>query len=398
MIRQGAVAKGPRLYFPLYHGGMCNVLMSLDNAVALAHLSGRTLVPYNARPLDQGHYRPIVAGRDFDRQATVLDLFDVPVPVSFECYTQREIQVRAMRRLPCGDFSGSAFHVSGQTSGMPTWVYEFLNGRDPARLFSFDAPAARATALAIEAPTLAMHSYFLCLEPAARAGINRLLSRIEAKEPYRLLAKSIAAGIGRFNALHVRRGDFVHARFTPRVAQITPSEIIENTEVHFDRDTPLAILTDSPADTAFFGPILSYYRNAVLLDKMLLDEPAIRRRLSVLPFHDNAVLSLMAQLIATHAETFIGTLCSSYTAFIQRRRGFIRGDRRFLYAYNDFGAHVRYQDCQLQETRPGRFSWNRSPLPIAPRHYSWCREWPEVFDGLEFPAGARKSPELPPDT
>src|SRR3989344_4750676 len=97
-------ATGRRLYFKLYHGGMCNMLMSLDNGVALAHLSSRTLIPFNARPLDQGHYRPLVPRRDFIRCASVLDVFDVPVPISLECYPQEKIGVRALRRVSCGDF------------------------------------------------------------------------------------------------------------------------------------------------------------------------------------------------------------------------------------------------------------------------------------------------------
>ena len=103
--------------------------------------------------------------------------------------------------------------------------------------------------------------------------------------------------------------------------------------------------------------------------------------------HDNSILSLLAMIVATHADTFIGTLCSSFTAIIQRRRGITRGDRRFLFASNDFGKYVRFQHCQFEETRSGRFSWNRAPLPIGSRHHAWCREWPEVFEGIEIPQG-----------
>src|SRR3970040_313747 len=105
-------ATGRRLYFKLYHGGMCNMLMSLDNAVALAYLSNRTLVPFNARPLDQGHYRPLVPLRDFTRYASVRDVCDIPVPFSLECSPQEKISVRAMSRLACGDFSDAPFCVS----------------------------------------------------------------------------------------------------------------------------------------------------------------------------------------------------------------------------------------------------------------------------------------------
>ena len=384
---KAATAKGRRLYFKLYHGGMCNMLMSLDNAVALASLSRRTLIPFNARPLDQGHYRPLVPRRDFIRYASVLDVFDVPVPVSLECYPQEQISVRAMRRLPCGDFLDAPFCISREKTRLEPWLDEFLNNRDAASLWGFDVPESNAAALVIDAPTFAMHSYFLCLEPSVRAEINRLLARIEPKAPYREAARKIAARFGRFNALHLRRGDFVRAGFTPRAASVTPQEVLGNIEEFFDRDVPLAILTDSPEDAAFLGPILAHYRQGFILDRFLLDDSGCRELFAELPFHDNSILSLLALLVATHADTFIGTLCSSFTAMIQRRRGITRGDRRFLFAANDFGDYVRFSHCQFEETRGGIFSWNRAPLPIASRHHAWCREWPEVFEGIEMPTG-----------
>jgi hypothetical protein len=380
-------ATGRRLYFKVYHGGMGNMLMSLDNAVALAYLSRRTLVPFNVRPLDQGHYRPLVPLRDFTRCASLLDVFDIPVPVSLECYPQEEINVRAMRRQPCGDFSEAPFCVSIEKTRREPWIYEFLGGRNPTSLWSFDLPGNNAAAVAIEAPSLAMHSYFPCLEPPLRAEINRLLARIEAKAPYREAARKIAARFGRFNALHLRRGDFVRAGFTPRAASVTPQEVLGNIEEFFERDVPLAILTDSPDDQAFLGPILAHYGQGFILDRFLLDDPRCRELFAELPFHDNSILSVLALLIATHADTFIGTLCSTYTAIIQRRRGIARGDRRFLFAYNDFGEYVRYRHCQLEETRDGTFSWNRAPLPFAPCHHAKFREWPEVFEGIEMPKG-----------
>lgn len=381
-------AMGRRLYFKLYHGGMCNMLMSLDNAVALAHLSGRTLVPFNARPLDQGHYRPLQPNRDFVRYASLLDVFDVPVPVSRECYPQESIDVRALRRLQCGGFLDAPYCISREKIVLESWMDEFLNKRDVAALWDFNVPGGNAAALAIEAPSLAMHSYFLCLEPPLRAEMNRLLARIQAKPPYQEAARVIASRLGRFNALHLRRGDFVRARFTPRAASITPQEVLGNIEEYFERDVPLAILTDSPDDMAFLGPILDHYRQGFILDRFLLDDAGCREILAGLPFHDNSILSLLAMLIAIHADNFIGTLVSSFTAMIQRRRGIERGDRRFLFVANDFGEHVRFRHCQFEETRHGRFSWNRAPLPISPHHHGWCREWPEVFDGIEVHGAA----------
>lgn len=370
------------LYFRLYFGGMSNVRMSLDVGVALAHLAGRTLVPYNVRQLDLGHSQPLVAGQDFRRHATIFDLIDVPVDVDRRYFFSDDTHGFQARLLYEGSFIHSTFYFPESLSLGAPWVREFVNGRSQARIFTLDAQAQAADALCIGGRTLAMYSYFLCLEPALRKRVYALLAQIDAKKPYRDLATSIAGELGTFNALHVRRGDFVTKRFTPRSAVVTADEIIRNTANILDRHIPLVICTDDPYDDSFFAPFSQHFKELIFIDRLLVEDSAYATRLRELPFHDNAVIALLSQLLASHARNFVGTLFSTFTALVQRRRGLRYDDPRFLYAYNDFGDHVTYRNCAFSEVRAGRYSWNRLALPLAPEHLSWCREWPEVFDGL----------------
>jgi len=370
------------LYFRLYFGGMSNVRMSLDIGIALAHLTGRTLVPYNVRQLDLGHSRLLSAGSDFRYYSKIFDLMDIPVNVDNRLFfTDRTSEIDA-HLLYEGSFVHSVFYYPDSLGLKSPWVRDFVNGRDDGKVFTLDKQASQAEALCVGGRTLAMYSYFLCLKPVLHKTVNKLLAGVDAKQPYRELAARISEKLGAFNALHIRRGDFVAKKFTPRSAQVTADEIIRNTADILDRNDTLLICTDDPNDEAFFEPFRKHYRKLVFIDRLLVEDREYADKLRELPFHDNAVVALMSQLIASHAVNFVGTLFSTFTALVQRRRGLLFGDQRFLYAYNDFGDRVSYSGCVFHEVKEGRYSWNRLALPLAPEHLSWCREWPEVFDGV----------------
>jgi hypothetical protein len=100
--------------------------------------------------------------------------------------------------------------------------------------------------------------------------------------------------------------------------------------------------------------------------------------------HDDHAFSVLVQQVASLAETFVGTLFSSFTSQIQRSRGAF-GDPRCLYCYNDWSYHPRiaFERCEFMATRSGPYSWNRIQFPVDPRAYSWLRVWPEAFRDVQ---------------
>ena len=101
-----------------------------------------------------------------------------------------------------------------------------------------------------------------------------------------------------------------------------------------------------------------------------------------LPYHDDTILGLVTQLVAARAECFVGTLYSTFSALIQRLRGYLNRKPEFLYCYSDWEPElVPFQLCEFLPLRDGPYSWNRIPYPVCPSVNSWFREWPESFDG-----------------
>ena len=145
------------------------------------------------------------------------------------------------------------------------------------------------------------------------------------------------------------------------------------------RDDPLVVCTDGSSREELFGPVQAYFREVIFLDRYLREDPASRTLLSQLPRYDEAVDALLAQLIASKADVFAGTLFSTFTTLIHRLRAFERQESNFLYCYSDFHSPlVHFERCEFMPVDDGPFTWNRIRYPVSPDAYSWIREWPEA--------------------
>src|SRR5262249_10311390 len=147
------------------------------------------------------------------------------------------------------------------------------------------------------------YSYFFYLDERRRRQVIDLMKRLRPKRPYLELADRIAASFGSFNAIHLRRGDFVTNELSrkkiSRAASISGQEIVANLASRMNRDDPLVICTDGSSRDEIFGPIQKYFRETVFLDRCFREDAAIRTMLSELPRDDEAVLVLLTQLVAS---------------------------------------------------------------------------------------------------
>jgi hypothetical protein len=201
------------------------------------------------------------------------------------------------------------------------------------------------------------------------------------------LAQRVAAQLGVFNAVHVRRGDFKKT-FGRTTLLRQPREALAVLDYNFSRGDRLVILTDE-RDDPFFAAIIEAYPDSVFLDHFLLDE--MGQEFRDLPHHDSIALAYLCQLIAAHSRDFIGTMTSTFTSLIQRWRGNRGLDERFKFLWNELpapdaelvrgateindGVPMR-PDGTMVEQFEGPYSWNR----YDPRlNSAWMREWSESF-------------------
>jgi hypothetical protein len=239
--------------------------------------------------------------------------------------------------------------------------------------------------------TLGYYSYFFYLDEARQREVVELMRRLRPKRPYREAADRIAAGLGSFNAVHLRRGDFRRDWWAQtglkRAASVNGQEIVANLASRMDRNDPLVICTDDSSCDELFGPIQKHFRGVIFLDRYLRESTDMRQLMAQLPRDDDMVEILLTQLVASKARVFAGTMFSTFTALVHRLRGYARQEPNFLYCYNDFlSPLVRFERCEFLPVDNGPYSWNRVRYPVPPDTYSWFREWPESYDTMAAPA------------
>lgn len=167
------------------------------------------------------------------------------------------------------------------------------------------------------------------------------------------LAKEIATSLGAFHAVQVRRTDFILHHPSVDTATI----LQQLTEVAPAGST-LVIATDDP-DRRFFDPLSTRYTVQFGMDLIKQMAP------SHLPVNH---FPCVEQNLCALAESFTGTRWSTFSAYINRLRGYHRiGDTRIRFTD---GTHHRIRDT---EGWP-QFSWQ-----TACRHGEalWGREFQE---------------------
>ncbi|OJY47102.1 O-fucosyltransferase family protein [Pseudonocardia sp. 73-21] len=392
-----------RLFFPGYYSGYSNNRMSLDIAVVLAHLTGRVLVPYRFRmprrhPIDPDDDRVLAP-------MVVPDLFDLPVTSSDEHLLKTWVSVPDVARWDWEPIYESVICVGPVPPRDDAQFAAFRNGRSHVHTIGSIATDDRDLHITTEA--LGNYSTSFYLEDERRHEVADLMRQVRPKQAYRDAADRITAGLGTYNAIHLRRGDFLtnelSRRGISRAATTHGWEVVGNLAAHMNRDTPLVICTDGTAGEEIFGPIQRHFRHSVFLDQHLREDAAARDCVRSLPQRGEAVDALLTQLVATKAHTFAGTFFSTFTGLIHRMRGFVDPHAEALYCYDDFQSPlVRFDHGAFLPVDDGPFTWNQVRYPVSPDAYSWMREWPEAWRPEQLAAGVAPCPDatlnLPADS
>lgn len=384
-----------QLYYTNYQSGksgLSNGIMSVECGVVLAFLTKRFLL------LD-GNVSPpaniVSYGRRVDNSSPsrVTDLIDIPVPWSEP--DERELGQLASAELTEHSLMDCMFYMPGTVDINSPDAVDFARGR--SHWLCETEQLAQVPLLRVSeqpmAPgrehhrhNLCFYSYLFYLDDETRRAVYQLLTRMQAQQPYADLARRVAADLGDFNAVHMRRGDF-KVTYGVTVLDRQPWEAIDAMDHHFNRDQRLLICTDE-RDDPFFDEIKTTWPDHVFVDHHILDNYG--REFAALPKHDSLALAYLSQLVAAESSDFIGTMTSTYTAMIHRMRG-NRGKReQFKFLWNELpepgellerGRHpvsecVPLENGIMVPEFDGTYSWSRFTRLLNP---AWMREWPESF-------------------
>ena len=378
------MTSGRYLLYKDYQSGLCNEVLSVELAVGIAHLTGRSLVYYGSA----GDDRTLVPVPnqlwtsppsrthliDNARTPTILDLLDeFPVPSLTYAQFRGRTAAGALR----------THHAKVRLVGSV-----FVDPKatvDKAALAEFAGERAvisdrEEEILLLDDTNLGYYSRVFFDPPPS---FHDAMAGVVARKPYRDLAAEICRALGPFNGVHVRLNDF--RKFLPYRGLDYPLEILKNLAANLPADELLVISTDESENAEFFAPILEHFPRHVFVDHLIVRDFAEAFR--ALPFTDEVTLAWMSNLVLRGANEFLGTPGSSFSGLIQRYVALAQAEhdlfaspRAFKFTYPGSATmDVPFEDGAYLETRPGRYSWTRLGWSMEEETKSWYREWPEAI-------------------
>ena len=370
------------LLYKCYSGrwiGISNTLMSLELAALFAGLTERLLILVDNHP--PRFVSPPLDQMLHVRLSRVTDLIDLPI-------AQRGTEVSYIptagrRPLASSALYRSVFYYPEDLDIESNDFRDFRQGR--TSVFTYGHELRDISVIELTQPTLGLYSSMFYVDSRYRTKLHAILRGFLPKRAFAQLAARVASSLGSFNAVHVRRGD---AKLHPGMstAKRQPAEVIERLDANFDRSKCLVLLTDDRQDP-FFRDLLLCYKNCVVLDQYIVEE--FRQEFFDLPFCDATSLAFLFQLVAAESDDFVGSMTSTFTSQIQRRRGNLGRAETFKFLWSEIPPFTYDSRGRLQTTSVplasngemirmfgGPYSWNHYHRAMDP---SWWREWSESF-------------------
>ncbi len=349
-------------------GLLTNVRMAVEIGVGLAHLSDRRLsIPFDT-PIPPAPVSPI-ADSEKGQPSRVVDLLELPLavvpPEEWSELDQAAAEVHDWDTIGHG-----VCLVDGPADLDDPVLRDFLNGRKRV----WTTPASPAEIVRIEGRLLSFYSYFFFASGPSRRNLHAILRGVRPRRPYRELGARIARGLGRYNAVHIRRSDLTIG--IPAYDSVTPEQIAANVSGLLPADDRLLVCTEMEGSDELFDPLRARFADIVFANDLILGEH--RHEFFDLPRHEDNALGLITQEIAKHADRFVGTMGSTFTAMIQRQRLLDDPTSRFVYTADFTPDGPTFDRGEFRDIRDGAFSWNRIALNMSPDVLAWFREWPEA--------------------
>ena len=333
------------LHYHIYNKGnvgMCNILMSLENALIIAKLTNREKIVF------------YLEGKKISNsKKSIFELYDINFNIEVVYETDVELNIPKLKY----SLGGSLFYYKDYPN--KNFINERVNLLD---LSDYESLEEFGT---LDDNTLSFYSYLFYLGDR-RGEINEWLKRsLPPKNKYLSIVNDITdkhCSIV-YNSVHIRRGDYLE------VSGIQDKKILDfldRLKNNFAYNIQLLVHTDEN-DKDYFLELTKNYNNLIFIDDI------IRLEYSSL---DRSEVGLISLLIASHSNNFVGTMMSTFTSFIQRYRLYNNKieEFKFLYPQNysikldRFGRFFREPYCE--------YIWGSTYIPKDLKDSSyWFREW-----------------------
>jgi len=348
------------LHYNVYESGkvgMCNILMSIENALLIAKLTNRDKIIFYCK---HGIFNS-------ESGLTIFDLYDIK-------YNYEVVKEDVNTSIPKLQYD---LHTSCiYNNDEPT--KDFLNGR--TNIININDYKELQQFSTFNSSTLAYYSYLFYFSNSNQRKILQdwLKETLTPKEQYLNksleIVKSLKNVYKGFNSIHVRRGDYLYT-------QNTKNKSIEAKDFNltFPTDELLIINTDEK-DLSYFDSLKEKYPNIWFIDNSLSG--------------DTVEKGLVSLLVSSYSNDFIGSMFSTFTGYIQRYRMYngLKEDFKYLYSQRD---NLKLVNNRLPEDSFGENTWIRNKLPDDLKQIAfWFREWQESYYQESFSQMVRVVPDF----
>lgn len=347
--------KDKYISFDPWWGGYSNIRMSYEIAAAIAHVTKRKLIlPHRIYCLFLSQWEEKDTWIDmfstldkslFTENFECVDYEDVPEYAHLESNQQYFDGIEEVAKVICfGDEDNF-----GPMNGPDTRYFlhcgytdksdfdEFANGRTGINLDLEDR--------FIHFPrNLFGHFYYhvYANSPKERNILkDRMNKGIQYHSMYFDIANDVASKIGDFDAVHIRRNDFLSVRKDH--AEQQTQNIVKDLEGRVRPDRPLYVATDE-RDKSVFDDFRKHYE-LVFFDDLNID----------LQSHE---IIMVEQIICSKADTFLGSFLSTFSDYINILRG-QSGKKDFHREGTNFNR--------------GKFEYDRFPWLVD--EWGWDKTW-----------------------
>jgi hypothetical protein len=316
--------------FSPYSAGLCNVLLSLEVAIAISiTLERKLIIPPKVKVwkpscTDVGHefldIYHILDKETIHKNVDCIDFYDVPEFVGFYEQMASEISYTKNISKVIPSVHEVFFGPYNYKDNCPTTLIDpdlviygrkslgkdfkkFVNGRNLLNLWN-----NKSKFIHFENNLFSLHWYSVYPgEEKERNHVKQIINKsLTYNKRYYQLAEKVFNSIGKYNSVHIRRNDFKEFAKEFQSNIDSKNKLLEKLKLFFDTDIPLYIATDEN-DKELFEEVSKHYK-IYFYDDFEYDLEEL----------DQAIVE---QLICSNSELFYGTYLSTYSARINIIRG-----------------------------------------------------------------------------
>jgi len=339
--------KNKIIYWKIHTAGLINQMMSIETGAGISFMEKTPIYFYKTKVDGRRTIHPsgIIPEKrkklyDGTKMPSIFDLIDIPKDIKYTVNDENDLP--QSKKINCIEFNDILGYYYKCSDGIHE--KEFAENR---RVIEKD----QYKNLHFNKFAFAFYSRFFYNRPRE---LDFFFNKLSFKQPYQILARTIAKNIGSFRGMHIRLTDHADKYDS------NPENISQSQEYFENKRLPFIVSTDDKDKV-----INSVKMQCKFIDDIIVDQYS--KEFMNLPYHNEVVFGLICLLVMGYAQEFIGTPGSTFSSYIHRLR--------INKGFKDNLIYIKSGKPCDNYKQNGPYSWNGFNMHTNTKN--WWREWKE---------------------